>query len=452
LQRAEDPWPDGGVDGERITVFLADDNTLVREGVKALLSIEADIEVVGTAEDYEGLVEGATAAHPQVVVSDIRMPPNFQDEGIVGSKEVRQRHPGTGIVILSQFDDPDYAISLLNDGAAGYAYLLKDRVSDGNRLARAVREVATGGSMLDPEIVQALVNPVRVEGELTEDEDDLLTQVAQGRPIKAIAASRQTSPSAVNDAVEAVLLKLAQGASAGREGALKRLRTLQSAIVDREEQGESLSRFLPGGLAEKLRTDSGAVDRTERLTVTVLMSDVRGYSTIAEHADPSVLAGQLRTHRREMNNAILGEEGTVMQYVGDAVMAVFGAPFPVDDHADRAFRAAQAMHERQDKVNQEWEAEGLSPFGLGIGLSSGDVAAALLGSDERLEYTLVGDTVNLAQRLESIARPAGTTVLSEATVAGLSDAPPLEQLPPQTVKGRESEVTAFRIGPDAAPD
>ena len=168
------------MDGDRITVFLADDNTLVREGVKALLSIEKDIEVVGTAEDYEGLVEGATDAHPQVVVSDIRMPPNFQDEGIVGSKEVRKRHPGTGIVILSQYDDPDYAIALLDEGAAGYAYLLKDRVSDGDRLARAVREVATGGSMLDPEIVQALVNPVRVEGELTDDEDDLLTQVAEG--------------------------------------------------------------------------------------------------------------------------------------------------------------------------------------------------------------------------------------------------------------------------------
>ena len=440
------------MDGDQITVFLADDNTLVREGVKALLSIEKDIEVVGTAEDYDGLVEGATAAHPQVVVSDIRMPPNFQDEGIVGSKEVRKRHPGTGIVILSQYDDPDYAIALLEEGAAGYAYLLKDRVSDGDRLARAVREVATGGSMLDPEIVQALVNPVRVEGELSEDEDALLRQVAEGRPIKAIAAGQGRSPAAVNDAVEAVLLKLAEGASAGREGALKRLRLLQSAIVDREEQGETLSRLLPGGLAEKLRTDSGAVDRTERLTVTVLMSDVRGYSTIAEHADPTTLAGQLRTHRREMNNAILGEEGTVMQYVGDAVMAVFGAPFPQEDHAERALRAARAMHERQNAVNLTWEEEGLAAFGLGIGLSSGDVAAALLGSDERLEYTLVGDTVNLAQRLESIARPAGTTVLSEATVAGLSDPPELEQLPPQTVKGRESEVTAYRLGPRQGSD
>ncbi len=247
--------------------------------------------------------------------------------------------------------------------------------------------------------------------------------------------------------MEAVLLKLAQGATAGRDGALRRLRMLQQGIVEREEQGETLSRLLPGGLAEKLRTDRGAIDRTERLTVTVLMSDVRGYSGIAERTDPTVLAGQLRTHRREMNAAILEEEGTVMQYVGDAVMAVFGAPLPQDDHAERALRAAQGMHERQAAVDQEWVAQGLDPFGLGIGLSTGDVAAALLGSDERLEYTLVGDTVNLAQRLQDLARPAGTTVLSAPTVAGLGEPPPLEELPPQTVKGRESEVTVYRLAP-----
>jgi class 3 adenylate cyclase/ActR/RegA family two-component response regulator len=433
------------VTGDRITVFLADDNTLVREGVKALLSTESDLEVVGTAEDYDGLVDGATSAHPQVVVTDIRMPPTFQQEGIEAAKLIRKQHPGTGVVVLSQYDDPDYAIALLGEGAAGYAYLLKDRISDGDGLARAVREVATGGSMLDPEIVKALVSPARKDGELSGDEEDLLTQLAQGRPMKAIAATRGTTPEAVNLACDGVMLKLAKGASAGREGALRRLRMLQQAIVEREEQGETLSRLLPGGLAEKLRTDRDAIERTERLTVTVLMSDVRGYSGIAERTDPTILAGQLRSHRREMNTAILGEEGTVMQYVGDAVMAVFGAPFPQDDHADRALRAALAMHERQAAVDSDWTSEGLEPFGLGIGLSTGDVAAALLGSEERLEYTVVGDTVNLAQRLQDLARPAGTTVLSETTVAGLADTPPMEALPPQTVKGRESEVTAYRL-------
>ena len=95
------------------------------------------------------------------------MPPNFQQEGIDAAKEVRKRHPGTGVVVLSQYDEPEYAISLLGEGAAGYAYLLKDRVAEGDQLARAVREVATGGSMLDPRIVEALVTPVTDSGDLT---------------------------------------------------------------------------------------------------------------------------------------------------------------------------------------------------------------------------------------------------------------------------------------------
>ena len=146
--------------------------------------------------------------------------------------------------------------------------------------------------------------------------------------MKAIAVAWNTTPEAANDAIEDLFLKLAKEASAGAEGALRRLRLLQKAIVDREEQGETLSRLLPGGLAEKLRRDGHESGVSERLDVTVLMSDVRGYSGIAERVDPTVLAGMLNTHRAEMNNAILATGGTVMQYVGDAVMAVFGAPFP----------------------------------------------------------------------------------------------------------------------------
>ena len=152
----------------------------------------------------------------------------------------------------------------------------------------------------------------------------------------------------------------------------------------------------------------------------------------------------LNTHRAEMNNAILATGGTVMQYVGDAVMAVFGAPFPQDDHARRALQAACAMHERQETVNDKWRADGLPEFGLGIGLSTGEVAAALLGSDERLEYTLVGDTVNLAQRLQDLARPPGT-VLSGATLEALPDAPAVTPLDAEFVKGRETPVVAYRL-------
>jgi class 3 adenylate cyclase/ActR/RegA family two-component response regulator len=426
-----------------ITVLLADDNLLVREGVRALLGLERDLEVVGTAADFDELVAAAEASRPHVVVTDIRMPPTFQDEGIEAAKLVRKRAPGTGIVVLSQYDDPEYAISLLREGAAGYAYLLKDRVADGNRLARAIREVATGGSMLDPEIVSALVSPVRSAADLTEAEDALLHEIAEGRPVKAIASARRITPEAVNAMAEDLFMKLARGATDGESGALRRLRLLQQAILEREEQGETLSRFLPGGVADRLRTEGGW--RTELMDVTVLMSDVRGYSTIAENTDPTELAGQLDEHRREMNAAILAEGGTLMQYVGDAVMAVFGAPFAQDDHALRALRAAGAMHHRQDEVNRRWSERGLAAFGLGIGLSTGEVAAALLGSEERLEYTVVGDTVNLAQRLQDLARPAGMTVLSEATRQAAGPGLEVDTLGDRLVKGREKPVTAHRL-------
>jgi class 3 adenylate cyclase len=228
------------------------------------------------------------------------------------------------------------------------------------------------------------------------------------------------------------------------------LKTLHQAIVDGKEQGETLSRLLPGGIAEKLRREGRRIGQTERLTVTVLMSDIRGYTTIAEYADPSVLAHQLNQHRAEMNRALLDEGGTVMQFVGDAVMGVFGAPIPQDDHAERAVRGALAMHRHQAALNARWIAEGLPPFHLGLGLSTGEVAAALLGSEERIEYSLVGDAVNLAQRLQQWAEP-GQTVLSEPTWAAL--ATPIdnaERLEPALVKGRHNPVGAFRLPADAA--
>lgn len=427
-----------------ISVFLADDNLIVREGVRALLNRERDLEVVGVAADYDELLAGAEAAAPQVLVSDIRMPPTFQREGIEAAKELRKRHPGTGVVILSQYDDPEYAISLLSDGAAGYGYLLKDRLAEGDQLVQAVRAVASGGTALDPAIVNALVSPVTTEGDLRADEEDLLLHVAEGRPIKAIAVARRTTAEAIADDVEKLFLKLAQGASGGGASALRRLRLLHQAIVDREEQGETLSRLLPGGLAEKLRRDGRHIGESEALVVTVLMSDVRGYSGIAELAEPTTLATQLNEHRAAMNSAILGRGGTVMQFVGDAVMAVFGAPFPQDDHADRAVAAAAAMHAAQAEVNARWETVGLAPFGLGIGVSTGPAAAALLGSEERLEYTLVGDTVNLTQRLQQWAEP-GETVLSEPTRAALRDPVEGVVLNPAQVKGRATPVGAFKI-------
>jgi adenylate cyclase len=433
-----------------IDVLLADDNLIVREGVRALIARHADLRVVGVAADYDEVIDGAQTCSPHVLVTDIRMPPSFNREGIDAAKEVRHRHPGTGVVILSQYDDPEYAVSLLAEGSAGYGYLLKDHIAEGDQLVDAIRAVATGGTALDPSIVEALLRPVTTNGGLTPSEEALLSMVAEGKPIKAIAVARQLPAEAIDAEVEAVFVKLAEGVSAGTQGALQRLRLLHKAIVDREEQGETLSRLLPGGLAEKLRRDGRNIGETERVEVTVLMSDIRSYSTIAEHADPSQLAGQLNVHRAAMNEAILGENGTVMQFVGDAVMAVFGAPFAQEDHADRAVAAALAMHAKQHAINSRWEGEGLPAFGLGLGLSTGEAAAALLGSEERLEYTLVGDTVNMSQRLQQLAA-AGETVLSEGTLKALREAVTTVALEPQLVKGRDTPVVAFRLVEEPDP-
>jgi adenylate cyclase len=437
------------VDTARITVFLADDNVIVREGVRTLLERQSDLQVVGVAADYDELVAGVVAREPHVLVTDIRMPPNFQREGIEAAREVRRRCPGTGVVILSQYDDPEYAVSLVAEGSSGYGYLLKDHIAEGTQLVDAVRTVATGGTALDPSIVDQLVRPL-AHGGLSSSEESLLNMVAEGRPIKAIAAALRTTPEAVDAQVEALFVALAEGVTKGTEGAIRRLRLLHQCIVDREEQGETLSRLLPGGLAEKLQREGRHPGRTEMVDVTVMMSDIRSYSTIAEHADPSQLAGQLNTHRSAMNRAILGEGGTVMQFVGDAVMAVFGAPIPQPDHAERAVRAASEAHRLQAVVNAAWEAEGLPAFGLGMGVSTGEAAAALLGSEERLEYTLVGDTVNLSQRLQQLAA-AGQTVISQATKEVLGSSVDATPLPEQFVKGRDTPVRAWVLGGPALP-
>lgn len=218
-----------------------------------------------------------------------------------------------------------------------------------------------------------------------------------------------------------------------------------SEQLDRAEAAHRrMTRLLPGGLAERISRDPDAFTTTELLTVTVLMSDVRGYTALAETTPPAQLAAQLNEHRQAMNEAVLAHGGTVMQYVGDAVMAVFGAPEPLGGHEAGALAAAAQMHAGQEALNVAWADRGLPPFGLGVGLSTGPVAAALLGSRDRVEYTVVGDTVNLASRLCDAARPAGSTVASAATISGSRAAEDFELLPALRVKGRAATVAAYR--------
>jgi class 3 adenylate cyclase len=145
-----------------------------------------------------------------------------------------------------------------------------------------------------------------------------------------------------------------------------------------------------------------------------------------------------------MTSVITGAGGTIMQFAGDSVLAVFGAPFPRADHAARSVAVARAMQACQARLNERWRARGVAPFGLGIGLSTGEVAAALLGTDERVEYSIVGSTVNLAQRLQQLAG-GGEIVLSEPTLEALPEPVEVVPLGPVALKGIAVPVPVYRL-------
>ena len=178
-----------------ITVFLADDSAIIRAGRERDAAARPRRRGrrgrrglrLARRRRRGGQPRRDRERHPHAA-------PLHSRKGIDACKEIRKRHPGTGVVILSQYDDPDYAVSLLAEGSAGYAYLLKDRIAEGDQLGRAIREVATGGSMLDPVIVSALLNPVRRTGGLSTEDDELLEMVAAGRTIKSIASLLHTTP------------------------------------------------------------------------------------------------------------------------------------------------------------------------------------------------------------------------------------------------------------------
>ncbi len=150
-----------------LRVVLAEDNYLVREGVGKLIDLEDDLEVVAVCADYPSLVKAVEQEVPDVVVTDIRMPPTGTDEGIRAANELRGRYPDMGVVVLSQYSEPAYALQFLESGSKGRAYLLKERISDIGQLASAIREVARGGSVIDPEVVDKLVTGPLQGGALT---------------------------------------------------------------------------------------------------------------------------------------------------------------------------------------------------------------------------------------------------------------------------------------------
>jgi DNA-binding NarL/FixJ family response regulator len=189
-----------------VRVVLADDSLLLREGVARLLE-EAGLEVVAQAGDGEDLLRKVGAHKPDVAIVDVRMPPTHTDEGLRAAAEIRDKHPGTGVLVLSQYIEEAYAMELLSSNAEGVGYLLKDRVGDLDAFADAVRQVGEGGSVLDPEVVgQMLGRRRRIDplDELSPREREVLELMAQGRSNSGIAEQLVITESAVEKHVTSI--------------------------------------------------------------------------------------------------------------------------------------------------------------------------------------------------------------------------------------------------------
>jgi DNA-binding NarL/FixJ family response regulator len=196
-----------------IRVVLAEDHYLVREGVTRLLASQPDLEVVAVCSDLDSLLAAVDDKSPDVVITDIRMPPGETDEGIQAAVRLRETHPEAGVVVLSQYSEPRYALALLEGGSARRAYLLKERVEDVEQLVAAIRAVAEGGSVVDPKVVDALMaNTARADpsplDELTPRERDVLREMAEGKNNAAIAQTLFVTERSVEKVIHSIFVKL----------------------------------------------------------------------------------------------------------------------------------------------------------------------------------------------------------------------------------------------------
>jgi DNA-binding NarL/FixJ family response regulator len=195
-----------------IRVVLAEDNALLRHGLVRLIEASADLALVGSAPDLPTLMSLVEEHDPDVVVTDIRMPPSHTDEGISVAAALRTSRPETGVLLLSQYAEANYALTLLADGTARRGYLLKERVADGNELADAIRRVAAGGSVIDPTVIEGLVaanraKPSKLDA-LTPRELEVLGEMAQGKSNASIAAALVLSERAIEKHTNSIFSKL----------------------------------------------------------------------------------------------------------------------------------------------------------------------------------------------------------------------------------------------------
>jgi DNA-binding NarL/FixJ family response regulator len=196
-----------------VRVVIADDSLLVREGLEHVLTARDGIDVVASCGDLPSLLEAVASTSPDVVLTDIRMPPSKSDEGILAAAALHDSHPTVGVVVLSQYAEARYALALLEAGADGRGYLLKERLHDGAQLRSAVETVATGGSVIDPKVVELLVSATAHSAdsplaELTVREREVLGEIAQGKSNAAIGESLVLTKRSVEKHINSIFLKL----------------------------------------------------------------------------------------------------------------------------------------------------------------------------------------------------------------------------------------------------
>jgi DNA-binding NarL/FixJ family response regulator len=195
-----------------LRIVVAEDSYLVREGIQRVLERDPELELVGSGQDFPSTLAAVEYHAPDVLVTDIRMPPGNRDEGIEIAAMLRERNPLTGVVVLSQFDEPEYAVRLFERGSAGRAYLLKERLSEPGQLSAAIRQVAAGGSVIDPRVVESLLaartKSLRLTDALTPREREVLALMAQGKTNDAIATILVLSVRVVEKHINAIFSKL----------------------------------------------------------------------------------------------------------------------------------------------------------------------------------------------------------------------------------------------------
>ena len=194
-------------------LVLAEDSYLMREGIRSLLELDPELELVAACENPDELLAAVEEHRPDVVITDIRMPPTQTDEGIRAARRIRAEYPDTGVIVLSQYVKPGYALTLFADGSDGLAYLLKERVADLGELAAAIGRIAGGGSVIDPKVVEALIaarikEESSVVGRLTQRELEVLAEMAKGGTNSAIGEALFISPRSVEKHINSIFTKL----------------------------------------------------------------------------------------------------------------------------------------------------------------------------------------------------------------------------------------------------